>query len=382
MEVKFMKSRQLTLQPLMRLELFIASLLPAVAILSIGVVGTRWIMPAYAGPFIIILLLCTLALFFAEYTFIASMHETIKQQFSDLIAVCQDYQAGNKQRRAQPQGDQNLITTLAQAINALLDFVTQQEKRQILAQKGMEERSEQFYKQRLKQLAHEIAPVMDGDLRQKVMIADGDIGVVIDACNYLIEGFVQQIKWTRQASEQVIKGAHEMVECSIEFAQTIETQMKRLSGAIETGEKSVAFIQRLSDILQLCVNLLLDMQAPLGPGDTDEYPRYPMLVNGSSQEHQPVPRRAERFNADMQQQVQLLEEALQAIQEHTVTAESMIGDLYSFAQHIDHSSSAVLNTAEHIGSLATHAERWRASVVMFLLPGDTYQNPSPTGIRK
>ncbi|HZU00914.1 MAG TPA: hypothetical protein VFA10_14700 [Ktedonobacteraceae bacterium] len=367
-----MKVEKLSLPPLMRLELFVASLLPAIAILSIGIVGTHWLIPAYARTFIIILLLCTLALFFAEFTFISFVHETLKKQCSDLITVCQDYQAGNKQKRAQLQGGQDLITTLAQAINTLLDFVAQQEKQQLLAQKSLLEKSEQPYRQRLKQLAHEIAPVMDADLRQKIMITDGDLGVVIDACNYLIEGFVQQIKWTRQASEQVIKGAHEMVACSLEFAQTIETQMKRLSGAIETGEKSVAFVQRLSDILQLCINLLLDMQAPQGSGDTDEYAGYPMIIDSTSPQPRPLSRRAERLNADMQQQVQLLEEALQAIQEHTVTAESMIADLYSFAQHIDHSSSSVLSTAEHIGSLATHAERWRASVAMFLLPTEAY----------
>jgi hypothetical protein len=54
----------------------------------------------------------------------------------------------------------------------------------------------------------------------------------------------------------------------------------------------------------------------------------------------------------------------------------LIGDLYSFRQRMDHSSSAVLNTTERIGSLATLAERWRASVATFYLPGDAYQNPS------
>jgi hypothetical protein len=95
-----------------------------------------------------------------------------------------------------------------------------------------------------------------------------------------------------------------------------------------------------------------------------------MIVDSTPQVNKPSNRRLERLNADTQQQIQLLEEALHTIQEHTVTAESMIGDLYSFAQCIDQSSSAVLNTAERIGSLATQAERWRSSVATFLLPGE------------
>jgi hypothetical protein len=322
------------------MDILLASLLPVAAVLVVGVVGSRWIMGTYIALFIIVFVLCSLVIFGLEYALITSIKGDMRRQ-----------------------------------LNSHLDFVAHQEKQKILSQ-APADKSEQVLQQRLKQLAHEVAPVMDADLRRKAAIANGDLGVVIDACNYLIEGFAQQIKWTRQASEQVMKATREVVDSSIEFAQVTETQIQRLSRITETGEKLVAFIQRLSNILQLSVDLALEMQDHRQElGDTDKHPRYPVIVDSTPLTHNSSSSRAERFTVDIKQQIQLLEDALRAIQEHTVTAESMISDLYSFRQRMDHSSSAVLSTAERLGSLAALAERWRSSVATFYLPGDAHQSP-------
>ena len=370
MEAKSILKENLTLQPLMRLELLLASLLPVTAILLAGVIGTRWIMPAYIGPFTIIFLLCTVVIFLCEYTLIFSMQRSIKDQFSGFIAVCQAYQTGNKESRVLVQDNQDLTATLAQAINSLLDFASQQGEQQVV-QKYASEPAEGLLKKRIKQLAHEIAPVLDADLSEKVTIADGDIGVVIDACNGMIEELVRQIKWTRGASEQIISVTREVVNSSIEFAQTIETQMIRLSITTETAEKLVAFVQRLSGTLQLSIDLTLEMQTQLEQSRksiTDKLSHSPKIVDSTPQTHDQ--------QESLQQQTQLLEEALHATRENTKIAESMIGDLYAFAQQIHQSSTAVLSTAERVDSLATQAENWRTSVAVFHLPGEAYQNPS------
>lgn len=337
MEAASTRKEPLTSPPLMRTELLLASLLPSAAILVVGVVGTRWITGSSIALFVIIFLLCALIIFGLEYALLASIKSDIGKQFSSLPNVAHQEQPPARSPVPPP---------------------------------ASEEKSE--LQQRLKQLAHEVAPVLDADLRQKAAIANGDLGVVIDACNYLIEGFSQQIKWTRQASEQVMNTTREVVDSSIEFAQITETQMEHLSRTIETGEELAAFIQRLSNILQLSVDLTLEMQDGQELSDTDKYPLYPVIVDSTPRTHSSS---QERFSGDIKQQIQLLEDALQAIQEHTIIADSMIGDLYAFRQRMDHSSSTVLSTAERVGSLAALAERWRSSVATFYLPGETHQNP-------
>jgi hypothetical protein len=371
MEAKSANVGSLTLQPLMQLELLVASLLPAAAILFVGAIGTRMITPTDVEPFVLAFLFCALAIFGGEFVLISTMQRATKGQLADLTTVCQAYLAGNKEKRVPIHGDHELTTTLAHALNSLLDFVVQQENQQT-SQKNVSEQSEELLKGQLKQLAHKIAPVMDGDLRERVEIATGDIGIVIDACNYLITQLVQQINWTRHASEQVINATREMLDHSIEFAQSSETQLLLLARTTETQEKLVAFMQRLGSTLQLCIDLAQETQIFLEQRDnlvTNNSSHYPIIVDSTS----PADSQFKQPEAGTRQQVRLLTEALDTIREYTAIAEYMVGDLHTFAQHIHHSSAGILNMAERTNSLVPLAERWRNSVAAFYLPGEDAQ---------
>jgi methyl-accepting chemotaxis protein len=369
MEVRSADIESLTLQPLMRFELVVASLLPAAAILFVGVIGSRMITPTNVGPFVMVFLFFALAIFGGEFALISMMQRAMKGQLSDFTTVCQAFLAGNKEKRATVRGDQELTATLALALNSLLDFVVQQEN-QHASQKGVSEKSEELLKGQLKQLAHKIAPVMDGDLREKAEIATGDIGIVIDSCNYLITQLVQQIKWTRRASEQVINVTREMLDHSIEFAQSSETQLLLLARTTETQEKLGAFMQRLSSTLQLCLDLAHDRQIRSEQRDepvTDSTaPRLPRIVDSTLAKDSHL----KRPEVDIQQQAQLLTEALDTVREYTAIAEYMIEDLHTLAQHIHRSGATVLSIAERTNSLVPLAERWRNSIAAFYLPGE------------
>lgn len=401
------RTEQLTLKSLMYLELLVASLLPVAAILLVGVVGTRLIMPEYIEIFAIIFFLAAVLVFSGEFALLMIMQRAIKGHFSDLIAVCQAYLAGHKTRRAVLHDDQDLTTPLAKALNALLDSVVQpvpqplpsqpaspqhipqpmspqplpqwishpappqQAPKKDLVEQGdlvdkLFDQGDSLLKKQLKQLVREVNPALEADLRVKAAVPTGDIGVVADVCNYLIEELVQNVQWVRQASEQVIVVTREMLNRSIEMAQTIEEQMVQLSNMTETIEKVAAFMQQMGSTLQLSVDIAEEVYShthektlPL----KELTDRTTPIVNS-------VPPVDTHLKQNMQRQVELLGGSLETTQEHATLAESIIGDLYTFAQRLHHSSTDVLDTAERIGSLITLAEQWRNSVAAFQLPED------------
>ncbi|HLZ63261.1 MAG TPA: hypothetical protein VKR06_40530 [Ktedonosporobacter sp.] len=420
MEAKAAGNEQFPLKVLMNLELLVASLLPASAILLIGVVGSRFIVPAFAGNFLFFFLLTALIVFFAEFALLATMQRAIKAHFSNLIAVCQAYLAGNKERRAALHGDQDLTTLLAKALNALLDSVArpvaqvppqqapqpvpypmgqqipqpapypmgQQAPQQVpqsvpqpisfaapkptaqpVTQKRPVVQDETPLKRQLKQLVEEINPVMDADLSVKATVAAGDVGIVADICNYLVEELVQNVQWVRFASEQIITATHNMLDHSIELAQTFENQIGQLSQVTETVETLVTFIQRLSNTLQLSADIA-----------HEDYEHVKEQMNGTNSQLAHMLNNTQAHAAleqDTQRQIELLDQALEGTQEHTALAESIIGDLYTFAQRMHQSSTGVLNTAERIGALIALAEQWRNSVSAFELPGADYDQDAP-----
>jgi methyl-accepting chemotaxis protein len=231
---------------------------------------------------------------------------------------------------------------------------------------------------------------MDGDLRVKATIFAGDLGIIADVCNYLVEELAQHIKWTRYSSNQVITVTRDLIERSIELAQSSETHMLRIAETTETVEKLVAFIQRLGDILQLSVDLVQGTQSHLQEKRVygENGARGIRIMDSAPHTDQLL----DQLDTDTQRQARMLESALSATQEHVTLAESMIEGLYVFAQRIHESSTQVLSTAERVGSLVTLAEQWRSSVASFQLVENgqigqddgefEYTGPTPTSKMK
>src|SRR5204863_9927585 len=107
----------------------------------------------------------------------------------------------------------------------------------------------------LEQLVEDISPALDGDLRVQSYIAedtsDEGVAMVADLCNALVEKLVQFTRWTLYASDRVISTSRNVLDRSIELAQTTEVQMLALGTTTAAVEKLVAFIQRMSSALQL-----------------------------------------------------------------------------------------------------------------------------------
>lgn len=353
-------SQKLNIQftSLLYLQLLVASILPAAIILVVAVIGTLQVMHENPLLFVLVCLLCAMVAAGCELGLLWQMQRAIKDQFADIIMVCRNFMAGKKETRAVVQKD-NDLATLARTINALLDAVVQREKTAITPAETTKKSEEPQLKNQLQQFLREITPVMDGDLRVKATIFTGDLGIIADVCNYLIEELAQHIKWTRYSSDQVITVTRDLIERSIELAQSTETHMVRIAETTETVEKLVAFIQRLGDVLQLSVDLVQGTQSHLQKRDATGIRKLEPSLQGDDL--------LEQVGNDTQRQARMLEQALNATQEHVVLAESMIEGLYVFAQRIHESSTQVLSTAERVGSLVTLAEQWRSSVASFQL---------------
>ena len=367
-------SESLSRKQLMQLELLIASVVPTAAILVVGVAGTA----VNFNWFFVTLdvLTCAIAIFFGERSIILRMQHVMDEQLTDLITACREFIKGNTEMRVSMPGDDQLAQ-LASTLNSLFDHVqTTPSKGNASADDAQTRRSDQapddgdLINEQLEQLADDISPALDGDLRVQSYIVEDtsneSVAMVADLCNALVEKLVQFTRWTLYASDRVIGTSRNVLDRSIELAQTTEGQMLYLSQMTAAVEKLVAFIQRMGSALQLSADMA--QEAYLHLQENQELPRntgsYPTGTRSLSKQ----------LTTNIQRQMQLLEEILESTHNTTTIAESAIGDLYTFAQQFHQSSTAVIKIAESINSIVTIAEDWRNAADALYLPEDDEQD--------
>ncbi len=357
-----------------RIELLIASILPTAAILFVGVVGIEQMQEMDVRFFLTVLLASALVVFCAEYTLISFMQRATRKQFDELVLVCQDYLGGNRERRPDIFED-NALSTLARALHTLLDAVSQSAQpasphADVLPAKAKNSEQAQQLDIQLQKLIREIMPVTNGDLRVRAEIPQGNIGIIADLCNAFIEEVIELVQWTRYSSTQITNGTRTLLNCSVDLAQTAETQMHRFSQTTKTVETLTAFLENLCSTLQLNVKAVQEIQTHVSQyaADTsfEEKDFFQCLETGTKH------------------QEQLLEEVLNSAQSNVTLARSLVSDFYTFARRIYESSAGILQTAEHIKSISTLAEQWHNAVIAFQLPVDVeekiLQASTSTGI--
>lgn len=382
------------LKPLRRLQIILASAIPVAAILVVGAVGTQHIDPTQVITFTIIFLLCAVLSFIGERAVITLLQRAMERQYTDMLTVCQDFMAGNKEQRILIHTESEQAK-LAGLINTLLDqhnYLTRKvatPPQPILApaqlpptppapvsmsvarptsQPSPDTQEAAKLNAQLELLLNELSPIVNGDLSVRATIPEGYIGVIADTCNSLIEELGQFTKWTRYASQQVASSSHSILDRSIDMAKTTETQMMRLSQSTESVEKLVAFIQRMSSSLQLSVDVSREIHKHIQLG------RRQLAQNAPESENL-----LKRLAGETQRQTKVLEEVLASTETTASIAESLIGDLYTIAQHIHQSSTGVLKTAEKISELEALAERWGSAASAFTLDEDETEEQSQPG---
>src|SRR5436190_19032871 len=113
-------SESLSRKQLMQLELLIASVVPAAAILVVAVAGTAVNFNTFF--FLLDVLTCAIAIFFSERSIILRMQREMDEQLTDLITACHEFIKGNKEMRVSMPGDDQLAL-LASTLNRLFDHV-------------------------------------------------------------------------------------------------------------------------------------------------------------------------------------------------------------------------------------------------------------------
>jgi methyl-accepting chemotaxis protein len=353
-------SESLTRKQLMQLELVIASTVPAAAILVAAAAGsTVNYQPIF---FILEVLTCAIAVFFSERSIILKMQNEMDEQLIDLINACREFIKGNRQIRVSTPGDDQLAV-LASTLNSLFDHVqttfnASKEKEKAAAEDATSEDLD-LINQQLEQLIEDISPALKGDLRAQSYIdedtSNESVATVVDLCNALVEKLVQFTRWTLYASGKIIKRAHNVLERSMEIAETTQTQMLALGTMTADVEKMVDFIQRMGRDLHLNVDMAQEIYT---------YLQESKVVTTSDQSYQIL----DQLTTNIQRQLQLLEEILDSTHSTTAIADTTIGDLYAFAQQFHQSGTRIIKTAESINAIVTIAEEWLTEAEKLSLP--------------
>ncbi len=363
---KTIQDERFTHKELSSLQILLASVIPVAAVLIVGAYGTQRMETNQVIFFIVVFLLCALATFVGEQKIIAMIQGAMNRQRAELTMACREFLAGNKERRVAILGNGDLAD-LAQMINVLFEQHTQALQRKAVnpvvtapspprQAAAVQSDEAALLNRQLLLLLNELVPIADGDLRVKTSVPAGYVGVVADTCNSLIEELAQFAKWTRYAAQQVMTSSQSVLDRSIEMAKATESQMHRLSQTTGNIEEIVAFIQRLSNTLQLSAEV------------AGEIYRHLEQKTGTNEQILDAP--LSHLTNEAQRQSELLDSVLDATEETSLLAKSLIGDLYTVAQQIHQSSTGVLKTAERIGELAMLAERWHNAAEAFTLADD------------
>jgi methyl-accepting chemotaxis protein len=360
----------------------VASLIPTAAVLLLGAYGSQQVKASDMLFFTVIFLLAAIFTFIGEQQVILFLQDMARKETStyywELTTVCRDFLAGNVKIRAQPN-DKQKMANLAEAINQLLERQLQLQQQMQQMQQTLNSRTHantnpnpapkatlpailpqnkeaELIKKQLSQIITDFAPIGDGDLRVKTSVSGDLIGVIADTFNSFIEELTQFVKWTRYASQVVITTSQNVLSHSIEMAKNTENQMHRLSNTTNNIEEIVVFIQHLSNSLHLSFEISKGIQTNLQE-----------TVNNSEQ---PLSDPLAHLIQEMQRQTELLEGMIHSTEETSTLAESMIGDLYSVAQQIYHSSIGALKTVERLSELETLAQRWQQAATPFIIEED------------
>ena len=341
-------SQSLSRRQLMQLELLVASVVPAVAILVVGIAGTT-VNFNYIF-FTLDVLICAVAVFFGERSLILRFQHEMDEQLTDLISVCQGFIRGNTDLRASMPGDDRL-TQLSSTLNSLFDhsqnLADRLSKETNTHHGDQQNRDIDLLHEQLEQLVEDISPALDGDLRVQSYIvedtSDESIANIADLCNALVSTLLDFVKWSFFGYDKILNISGDALNSSMKLVKTTERHMQHLSQMITAGEKLVAFLRRIGSDLQFCFDRA---------EETYLQARKAVIHLEASSEI------SEKLTTNTQRQIQLLEQIIESIQHATTIAESLTGSLSTLRQQIHQSRTASSNIAENTKAIVIIAEDW------------------------
>jgi hypothetical protein len=255
----------------------------------------------------------------------------------------------------------------------------------------------------------ELTQVLEGDLRIKLTVPEGNMGALAEICNALIEKLILFSRWTLYSAEQTVSTSQVLLNQAFTQAQAAEDQIRQIANVVGTLEGVIASTQRLNCSLRLSAAIgreqesyflqqnialenmieqssgeeILDLMKIIENENDMEYKR----SNGKTKERREQlssNRNQDESTADSgtmsashllaqlmtntQKQVHTLEETSHALSENVEASEVGIRDLYTITQSLYTSSVQILQTTRHISGLIEAAEDWKHSIEELRLP--------------
>jgi hypothetical protein len=281
----------------------------------------------------------------------------------EMTSICQAALEGDYGARlSSNEAADDELALASKTVNVLLDTYA-------YAQKNLQARHHELEKlyDQMEQLAYEIKPTMDGDLRARSNVTEGIPGNIAAICNALIEDTAQLVQWTQYMSSQIIQTTHRLMGHSMDIAQVVEDLVRQHTSTTSTIEALVAFTQRMESTLFSNTEVFQENWAHLQRSQ-------PLLNSNTPLPTSSTIARAQAINAlselrtDMPRQIRLMGDLLQNTHEAISNAEGTLEDLYGFEKRFYNINGTVAQFANMISALATLANNWRQAAENYALP--------------
>jgi methyl-accepting chemotaxis protein len=243
----------MTVNALMQIGLFLSAAIPVVMIAFLGVFAFRSI-SGDTTTFVLVVVACAIVSLIGVLTVNYFVQREVKSRILGLVDVCRDFASGDRNARAEINGDDE-FAMLSRNLNALLDSQGTSQNGAAFGSNGNDAAALQA---QIEKLLQEVSAVGDGDLRVQAEVTPDTLGVLADSFNYMIEELAKVVGRVQTTAVQVTNATRRIIDRSNELTQASETQVSQISQTTEAVEALAIFIQNVARNAQLSAEAALE----------------------------------------------------------------------------------------------------------------------------
>ncbi len=248
----------MTVNALMQIGLFLSAAIPVVMIAFLGVFASQRIQSSGNSgdttTFVLVVVACAIVSLIGVLTANYFVQREVKSRILGLVDVCRDYASGDRNARAEINGDDE-FAMLSRNLNALLDSQGTSQNGAAFSSNGNDAAALQA---QIEKLLQEVSAVGDGDLRVQAEVTPDTLGVLADSFNYMIEELAKVVGRVQTTAVQVTNATRRIIDRSNELTQASETQVSQISQTTEAVEALAIFIQNVARNAQLSAEAAME----------------------------------------------------------------------------------------------------------------------------
>jgi methyl-accepting chemotaxis protein len=248
----------MTVNALMQIGLFLSAAIPVVMIAFLGVFASQRIQSSSnsgdSTTFVLVVVACAIVSLIGVLTANYFVQREVKSRILGLVDVCRDYAGGDRNARAEINGEDE-FAMLSRNLNALLDSQGTSQNGAAFGSNGNDAAALQA---QIEKLLQEVSAVGDGDLRVQAEVTPDTLGVLADSFNYMIEELAKVVGRVQTTAVQVTNATRRIIDRSSELTQASETQVSQISQTTEAVEALAIFIQNVARNAQLSAEAAME----------------------------------------------------------------------------------------------------------------------------